>query len=116
MISYELPNTPGKIVTELLKYTPVAKADKTIPVLAIPSNVIADASAAGVLVKKGSLLRVVATSAMTAEYLHFGAVNVAAPTVATVTAIQVPTSPFFIVATADYVRTSVAMRIEVIPA
>lgn len=101
----------GKI--DQLSYTEKAKARKTMDVLVIPDLVIADASGAGVKVGKGNLLRVEGTSG---GYLSFGAgTTMAAPVVADASGtIKTPAGFFFIVATDDFVRTSAAMRIEVV--
>lgn len=98
----------GKI--EQLTYTEKAKARKTLDVLVIPDRAIADASAAQ-LVGKGSLLRVEGTSG---GFITFGGSLVAVPSASTENTLKTPAGFFFIVATDDYVRTSAAMRIEVV--
>ena len=111
MINYK--TKPGGVATGKqvqLKYTDKAKADKQLQVLAVPDKVIASAVSAQ-FVGKGNLLRVLGT---TNGYIAFGDVNMAAPTITTQTALRTNTASFFfIIATNDYVRTSVEMRIEV---
>lgn len=107
---YKTKNTVGALKGPQLSYTDVAKAYKQMQVLAIPDKVIADATSAQ-LVGKGNLLRV---SGQSSNYIAFGDPSVAAPTVNSDNAVETPNDYFYIVATDNYVRTSVAMRIEVI--
>jgi hypothetical protein len=93
------------------KYVDIAKADKVISkVLPIPSVVLADASTA-TLVGKGNLLRIIGNGT---AFIAFGASDIAVPDVNTQNAILTPNEWFFVVASDDYVRTSAAIRIEVI--
>ena len=92
------------------KYSPKAKADRTLDVLAMPDQVIPDATSAK-KVGKGNMLRV---SGSASQYLAFGKDSMDAPTSNTPNAIETPADYFVIIATDDYVRTSAVMRIEVI--
>jgi hypothetical protein len=109
-IVYKVKKVIGSMNMWQLAYTEVAKAMKQLNLLAIPDRAIADAQSAQ-LVGKGSLCRVKGTSL---GYLTFGPAAVAAPTISTTNTIETPNDYFMIVATDDYVRTSTAMRIEVI--
>ncbi len=93
------------------RYVERAKADKQLQVLSVPDLVIADASAAGVFVGKGSLLRI---KGVTGEHIIFGSdtsIGIVAGTEDT--SVETPADFFSIIATDDFIRTSVAMRIEV---
>ena len=92
-----------------LNYTEQAKARKQINVLSIPDLVVADANAAPVLVKKGSLCRILGTAG---GWVTFGASTVAVPIITTL-GIQTVAEWFYVIATNDYIRTSAAMRVEV---
>ena len=106
------PNASGAAKIPQLRYNEQSKSDKVLQVLAVPKQVIADASGAGILVGKGSLLRVKGTAS---QYISFGAdAAMAAPTVASNDAVEAPADFFYIVATDNFVRTSAAMRIEVV--
>lgn len=100
---------------EQMNYVEQAKAKKKLQVLCIPDAIwdANDAFAAARLVRKGSLLRVLGS---TGEFLRFASTAALAtvPAVGTTTAIQTPNEWFFVVATEAFVRTSAAMRIEVI--
>lgn len=94
-----------------LKYNEIAKADKQLQVLAIPSVVIADATSAQ-KVGKGNLLRIKGTAA---GYIAFDADgSLAAPGVATQNALETEAGFFLVIATDEFIRTSAAMRIEVV--
>lgn len=94
-----------------LKYNEIAKADKQLQVLAVPSSVIADATSAQ-KVGKGNLLRIKGTAA---GYIAFDADgSLGAPSVATQDALETEAGFFLIVAPDEFIRTSVAMRIEII--
>ena len=98
----------GKI--EQLVFNNEAKASKELTVEAMPFKVIADATTAQ-LVGKGSVCRVKGT---TGTFIAFGDVTVSVPTVTTPDALELDTGFIKVVATDNYVRTSVAIRIEVI--
>lgn len=91
-------------------YNPRAKADKEISVLAMPNQIIADATTA-VQVKKGNLCRIEGTAG---GFIKFGDENVEIPTVSTKETLKTEAGFFIVAATGDYIRTSAAMRIEVI--
>lgn len=95
---------------EQLRFNNEGKADKQIPVLAMPSSVIADAATSAAKVGKGNLCRVHGSAG---EYVAFGDSAIAAPGAATENALLI-NSIVLVVATDDYVRTSAAIRIEVI--
>lgn len=106
------PDAVGATKIPQLRYNDQSKSDKVLQVLAVPKQVIADASGAGILVGKGSLLRVKGTAT---QWIAFGdSAAMAAPTVASQDAVEAPGDFFYIVATDDFVRTSAAMRIEVV--
>jgi len=102
--------SPNKLA--LLAYNEAAKAHKTMDTLAIPEVVIADAATAAVDVGLGSLLRVKGTAS---QYIWFGPDGtLAAPTITDDTALEMPGGFFHVVAKDRFVRTSSAVRIEVI--
>lgn len=106
------PDSIGAAKIPQLRYNEQSKSDKVLQVLAIPKQVIADANASAVKVGKGSLLRVKGTAT---QYIAFGdESSLAAPTVSTQDAVETPADFFYIVATGEFVRTSAAMRIEVV--
>lgn len=107
--NFKTKNSIGAEKKAQLRYNEAGKADKQIPVLAMPTAVIADASTAQ-KVGKGSLCRVHGSGT---EYVAFGASNMAAPDSSTATALLLE-GVTLVVATDDYVRTSAAIRIEVI--
>ena len=101
----------GSEKKEQLRFNNEGKADKQIPVLAMPSQVIADAFAAAVQVGKGNLCRIHGSGT---EYVAFSEDSaMAAPGAATQTALLLDGTTL-VVATGEYVRTSAAIRIEVI--
>jgi hypothetical protein len=92
------------------KYNPRAKADKAIIVLAIPTLIIADATAAK-FVGKGNICRIKGTAG---GFVTFGESTVGVPSVSTSETIETESGFFQVISTGDYIRTSAAMRIEVI--
>ena len=94
-----------------LRYNEQSKSDKVLEVLAIPKQVIADASSAQ-KVGKGSLLRVEGVAGGYIAFDEDGSLG--APGAATQDALKTPADFFYIVATDEFVRTSAAMRIEVV--
>jgi hypothetical protein len=94
-----------------LAYNANGKAFKQIPVLSMPYQIIANASAAGVLVGRGTLLRV---QGATNGYIQFGADDIDAVDGTEATSLKTPNDFFLVVATDNYVRTSGAFRIELI--
>lgn len=110
---YKTKDSAAAAKKEQLKYNPTGKADKQIPVLSMPSKIIADANTAAAtarLVGKGNLCRVHGS----VGYLAFGAVSLVEPDANTQTALLMDSSIFLVVATDDYIRTSAAVRVEVI--
>lgn len=112
MITYKtLPKQSGASKQVQLRYNERAKADKILDVLVIPEKVIADATA-GELVGKGTLLRVKGVSG---GFITFGEDStVPTPMALTGETLETPADFFFVVATNEFVKTSTAMRIEVI--
>ncbi len=112
MINYKTKDSvaTGKIMQ--LLYTEAAKANKQLSVLFSPTLVIADATTA-TKVGKGSLLRVKGASS---QYIVFGDNSGAMPNadVNSQTAVETPNDYFMTVATGEFVKTSAAMRIEVV--
>ena len=104
------PGATGAAKIDQLKYIERSKSDKVTDVLVAPESVIADASSAQ-KVGKGSLLRV---EGQANQYIAFGDESIGAPGAGTQTAVKTPADFFYIVATDEFVRTSAAMRIEVI--
>jgi len=109
-MKYKVKEVIAKDKMDQLSFNDIAKAHKQIPVLAIPSKVIADATSAQ-LVGKGSLCRVEGSAG---AFIAFGDSTIAAPSVASMDAIKCPADFFYVIATDDFIRTSAAMRIEVI--
>jgi len=93
-----------------LKFNDVAKADKVITTLAMPIQVIPNAFASAIRVGTGNLLRV---AGVASNYIWFGTDSLAVPT-STDAAISMPAEFFYVIATNDFVRTSSAVRIEVV--
>jgi len=91
-------------------YSQKARANKELEVLVIPERAIADATAAKE-VGKGNLCRI---QGIADEFVIFGDSAVVVPTVTTKETIQTEAGFFIVTAPADFIRTSVAMRIEVI--
>ena len=104
------PGATGAAKIDQLKYVERSKSDKVTDVLVAPQSVIADASTAQ-KVGKGSLQRV---KGQASAYIVFGDDSVGVPAVGTQNALETPADFFYIIATDDFVRTSAAMRIEVI--
>lgn len=92
------------------KYNPRAKADKQLQVLAVPNQVIADATTAQ-RVGKGALCRI---QGVTDGYVKFGDNAVEVPSASTKETIKTPNDFFVVAATDEYIRTSAVMRVEVI--
>jgi hypothetical protein len=92
------------------KYNPRAKADKHMKVIAVPQEIIADASTAK-RVGKGNLCRIEGTAG---GFVKFGDDSVEVPSASTKETIKTESGFFYVVATDDFIRTSAAMRIEVI--
>lgn len=96
---------------EQLRYNDLSKSDKVVSgIIPIPFLVIADAQTA-TYVGNGKVLRVFGNGA---AYIHFGDSAVTVPDINSQDAILTPNTQFFTVATEDYVRTSAAIRLEVI--
>lgn len=96
---------------EQLAYTEKAKAKKTMDLQVIPDSIIADATA-GALVGKGNLCRVKGTAG---GFISFGtAASMTTPSALTTNTMETEAKYFLIVATDEFVKTSAAMRIEVI--
>lgn len=94
-------------------YNEKATATKQIQVLAIPERIIADASTPQEIGARGKLLRV---KGVAGEFIVFGKDDdVVAPSAATPNALEMEDGYFIIRSTDAFVRTSVAVRIEVIP-
>jgi len=93
-----------------------AKAEKNLTVEVVPDSIIADASTAPQKVGKGNLCRIVGTAG---GFVRFGteAALTGVPGVASATSKEtmITEAKVFIVAASDeFIRTSAAMRIEVI--
>lgn len=92
-------------------YNPKAKANKDLEVLVIPDGKpIADATTAQ-KVGKGNLCRIKGTAG---GFVIFGDENVVIPTVLTKDTMETEAGFFIVSAPDDYIRTSAAMRIEII--
>lgn len=102
--------SPGGIKDEFC-YNDRAKSYKTLDLIAVPERVIADATAA-VLVGKGKLLRVEGSAG---EFIAFDSDgSLGSPGASTQNAIKMPGDFFLTVAADEFVRTSSAVRIEVV--
>ncbi len=89
---------------------PRAKAGKELEVQVVPNQIIADATTAA-RVGKGSLCRI---KGIADEFVKFGPTGVDVPSVSTKETFETEAGFFYISATDDFIRTSAAMRIEVI--
>lgn len=89
-----------------------AKAGKQLEVLAVPNRVIADASAAQQKVGKGNLCRIKGAADEFVMFQDEG--DTTAPDATTKETLETEAGYFVVAATKDYIRTSAAMRIEVI--
>lgn len=92
-----------------LRYNNESKADKQIPVLPMPFLTTADASTAAVKVGKGNLCRVHGSGT---EYVAFGGSGMTAPDANSQNALLLE-GITLVVATDDFIRTSAAIRVEV---
>lgn len=109
--NYKLKNSYGLQQVAQNKYNDIAKADKQIPVTAIPS-ITANTFATAVKVGKGNLCRIIAINA---GFIAFGVSTLAAPTNASQDAIQlIADDQIYVIATDDYIRSNAIMRLEVI--
>lgn len=96
------------------KYNPKAKADKELSVLVVPDSIIADASSNQFEVGAKNLVRVKGTAGGFVMFQKKGSTTI--PSAVTKDTMETEAG-FFIVAVPeglDYIRTSAAMRIEVI--
>lgn len=89
-----------------------AKAYKQLTVLAVPDQVIADASGAQQRVGKGNLCRI---KGVDGEFVMFQAEgDTTTPSATSKQTLEAIDGYFVVAATEDFIRTSAAMRIEVI--
>lgn len=89
-----------------------AGAGKVLNVDVTPDSVHADANATAIQVGKGNICRIEGTAG---GFIVFGKdASVAVPDVNTATALKTEAGFFYVRAQEDYIRTSAAMRIEVI--
>lgn len=106
-------NTVGQEVINQNEYLDQTGSKAVTGDVLAPGKVItADASSAGVLVGKGSIVRVQATAD---TYIAFGPVGIAAVSVATSPGFKHPGGYVLLNATDDYMRSSAALtRVEVL--
>ena len=87
-----------------------AKAHKQLSVLAMPDQVITDVTTAQ-FVGVGNLCRIKGTAG---GFVKFGAETVEVPSGSTKNTLETEAGYFIVAATGPFIRTSAAMRIEVI--
>lgn len=113
MTKYELKSgsSIGSETRAQLSYNNEGKASKNISCLAMPSKVIADASLAAQYVGKGNLCRIHGSAG---ALVKFGDDTAAAPILADNDALLLDASIIMVVATDEFIRTSAAIRVEII--
>ena len=102
---------PSKILQD--EHLDEANAQKVVSGILVPGEVVTDdISSAGVLVKKGSLLRI---SVSSTTYIAFGASTIGAVSNTTSPGLELQSGVYLVCATDDYIRASAdADRLEII--